>query len=147
MSRQTPHPGWRYESRPSNETLDLEECWELMAAQPVGRIGFVADGYPRIFPVNFTVLDGHIYFRTTHDGPIGAHVVNQAVAFEVDDVDKFLQAGWSVLVLGRAEHVDDPSTCDALAAATGHEPWAEGDRTLVIGVTGEHVSGRRVRPG
>ena len=32
------------------------------------------------------------------------------VAFEIDDIDEFLQRGWSVVAVGDAELVDDQDT-------------------------------------
>lgn len=60
------------------------------------------DGAPLIMPMNFTLADERIVFRTLAHGA-AAHAVDTTVAFEVDDIDDFLEAGWSVVVTGKAE--------------------------------------------
>ena len=41
---------------------------------------------------------GYIIVRTVAFGVVARSAVDQKVAFEVDDVDVFLEAGWGVLV-------------------------------------------------
>jgi len=67
------------------------------------------------------------------------------VSFEVDDIDSASRSGWSVVVKGRAELVDDEATVERLAS-TGLTPWADAvDRPEWILVRPDTVSGRRIR--
>ena len=123
--------------------LDRAESLRLLAAKKVGRLAFVHDGAPMIMPMNFTLADGRLIFRTLAHGLV-AHAVDNAVAFEVDDIDDFLEAGWSVVVAGTAALLNE----EELAALHGNapEPWAEGPRTLFLAVPVDHVTGRQLVP-
>ncbi len=131
----------------SISTLSEDECLALLETTTVGRIAFVDDDGQQLVPVNFTVLDGSIYFRTLADGFLatlaGGH---DDVAFGVDYHDVF-RAGWNVTVRGAASGVDEQTTIDTVLATHRLKPWAGGDRPLVIEVTPRHIAGRRVRGG
>ncbi len=64
------------------------------------------------------------------------------VAFEVDDIDVATATGWSVLVQGEAAAHD--GDLDGLRLP---EPWAPGDRTLIVVITATTYSGRAVSAG
>jgi len=67
------------------------------------------------------------------------------VAFE-DDIDEFLQRGWSVLAVGDADLVDDPDLLVELWGDQGPKPWAAGTRTQFVRTTPIQLTGRRVLP-
>lgn len=123
--------------------LDRAEALRLLAAKKVGRLAFVDDGTPAIMPMNFTLADERIIFRTLAHGA-AAHAVDNPVAFEVDDIDDFLEAGWSVVVVGTARLLSE----EELTRLRGGEPepWAEGPRTLFVAITAEQVTGRQLVP-
>ena len=123
--------------------LDRAESLRLLAAKKVGRLAFVHEGSPMIMPMNFTLADERIVFRTLAHGA-GARAVDTTVAFEVDDIDDFLEAGWSVVVTGTAELLTE----EELGRLRGDapEPWAEGPRTLFVAVPVDNVSGRQLIP-
>ena len=127
------------------EELTEVECRDLMGVKSVGRIGFVAQDGPAILPVNYVVHEGDIVFRTAPYNVVAGSVRGQRVAFEVDELDDFLQAGWSVLVVGQADFVEDE---DELPPDRSErpEPWAEGSRPLYVRVTAARITGRRVLP-
>lgn len=64
------------------------------------------------------------------------------VAFEVDDFDTFDHSGWSVLIVGTCTEVPAGELA-ALEELRVH-PWAHGERTHVVRITVEFVSGRRI---
>ncbi|MGH3025504.1 MAG: pyridoxamine 5'-phosphate oxidase family protein, partial [Gaiellaceae bacterium] len=66
------------------------------------------------------------------------------VSFEVDHIDEAMSEGWSVLITGRAQLVDDPAELDRLVQL-GVEPWPGGHRDAVIRVVTEAISGRAIR--
>jgi hypothetical protein len=120
--------------------LDREECFELLASRPVGRVAYTGPGGPVVLPVNH-VLDGEdILFRTSPHTELGRTMISAPVAFQVDDFDEFNQAGWSVLVRGSAEYDDS----DTLYPEDRPGPWAEGTRNLVVRVRPRLVTGRRL---
>lgn len=137
----------RYDLHHRNEDLDEKECWRLLEAKEVGRVAFMSDDRVQVFPVNYVAHGGAIYFRTLADGAIGRVVRNQPASFQIDEFDDFLKAGWSVLVTGRGQMVDDVGLLAELWGAKNPEPWADGLRTLFIRVVPEQVTGRRVHPG
>lgn len=124
--------------------LPPEECRELLAAKSVGRVAFNGSDGPQVLPVNYVVLRGGIYFRTATDSTLAKAVHDSRVAFEIDDVDEFLQSGWSVLAVGDAEFVDDPDLLAELWGEQGPKPWAVGLRTQFVRITPIRLTGRRV---
>ena len=49
---------------PGLRELTTEQCWSLLAAQDVGRLGVIAEHYPMIFPVNYAVDHEVVVVRT-----------------------------------------------------------------------------------
>lgn len=126
------------------EELDEAECRELLGTHGVGRIAVSdADG-PVVVPVNYSVVDGAIVFRTAAD-TTPALAAGNRVAFEVDRVDEAFSSGWSVLVRGGARSVTDPGDGRRLDREARSGPWAGGARDLWIRVEPETVTGRRIR--
>ena len=67
------------------------------------------------------------------------------VAFEVDYHDKLSRRGWSILLNGSAARVDaDEPALSGADPRRPPEPWAPGDRDLVVRLTPRSISGRRV---
>lgn len=125
---------------PSHLTeISTEECYELLASRPVGRIAFVVDGSPIVLPVNHTVDGDDIVFRTSPRTELGRRMVRGQVAFQVDDFDEFNQSGWSVLMQGSVEY-----DADAPWPEDRSRPWAEGVRNLVVRIRPRLVTGRRL---
>jgi nitroimidazol reductase NimA-like FMN-containing flavoprotein (pyridoxamine 5'-phosphate oxidase superfamily) len=67
------------------------------------------------------------------------------VAFEVDDIDDFLEAGWSVVVTGTAELLTEEELA-RLRGDNAPDPWAEGPRTLFVAIPIDQVTGRQLIP-
>ena len=128
------------------ELLSEDECLQLMATAAVGRIGVTIGALPAIFPVNFAVQDGSIYFRTGVGTKLAAAAHRSVVAFEVDRVDPFEHSGWSVLAIGTANQVTDPEELAALSNLR-FGPWADGERAHLVRIPVEVVSGRRIIHG
>ena len=92
----------------------------------------IIDGRPEIFPVNhvFDAETGCVLFASNTGTKLRAAVSSDGVAFEADGASDDGSRGWSVLVVGRAEEVDDAATLacyDRLArrrAATASRPTA-----------------------
>jgi uncharacterized protein len=125
------------------ELLSEAEAWELLLRGEVGRVGLTIGGVPAIFPVNYTVLDGTIVFRTAPGAKLSTAMAGNVVAFEVDHHERQGRIGWSVLVVGQCEVVHDLDvTFEVLHA--GLEPWVEGNRTKLIRIKPDLISGRRI---
>ena len=123
------------------EVLDAEECWELLASTPVGRVAFVQDGEPMVLPVNHAVVGRRVVFRTRPGSLLHEALMREPVAFQVDEFDRVRRSGWSVLVRGVADLAEDPDTLwatelDAWADAVERDDWVE--------IRAEEVTGRRI---
>jgi uncharacterized protein len=128
------------------EELTPDECVRLLEAKSVGRIAFCGADGPRVYPVNYTWRDGSVVFRTAAYNSLATGVRDSAAAFEVDDVDEFLESGWSVLAVGRARAVEDSHELADMWGDRTPEPWAPGTRALFIRLVPRQISGRRVHP-
>ena len=124
------------------ELLTEGQCRELLRAQQLGRVGVSVGALPAIFPVNYCVLDGDIFFRAGEGTKLRRAVEDGVVGFEVDHVDADTKDGWSVLVIGMARVLSDLEL-DALGPIDV-EPWAGPGRTRVVRIRPELISGRRI---
>lgn len=116
--------------------LDEDDCWRLLATQPVGRIGLCRPDAPLILPVNYALVGHTIVFRTrVHAAPLPAD--GEHVAFEVDGLDARFHDGWSVLVTGIASHVVLPIDADVAV-----ETWIGDDRPVLVAIDPTTISGR-----
>ena len=126
------------------EVLGYDECLRLAGSEPVGRIAFAQGGDIHVFPVNHCVLDGLVAFRTADGAKLGAAMDGSVVAFEADHYEPDRQAGWSVLIKGRAELVTD-STLLLRLRTTGLQPWLNRmERPDWVVIRPDTVTGRRL---
>ncbi|WP_327064615.1 pyridoxamine 5'-phosphate oxidase family protein [Kitasatospora sp. NBC_01250] len=122
------------------------ECWERLGTHGVGRVVVPAEPAPQVFPVNYTVDAHTVVYRTApHSAPAAAP--GSTLSFQVDRINDHLSQGWSVLIAGTAQPIEDAATIGRLALLPGTEPWAGGNRPLWIRITPDRISGRRVGPG
>jgi transcriptional regulator with XRE-family HTH domain len=131
-------------SSPALEALGVDECRRLIAPGGVGRIVFVEPRGPVALPVNFKTMDGDIVFRTAPTPTLSAALGNGDISFEVDHLDDALAEGWSVLISGAAHVIEDPADLER-AKALHVEPWAGGERDLLVRINPDEVTGRRIR--
>jgi len=123
--------------------LTKGECFGLLARERLGRVAFVDDRGPIVFPVNF-ILDRHmVVFRTDEGTKLDAACRGARVAFEVDGTDAAAHTGWSVVVRGEAVEVTDAAELTRL-----HElplkPWAPGAKTRYVRILPAVLTGRRI---
>jgi nitroimidazol reductase NimA-like FMN-containing flavoprotein (pyridoxamine 5'-phosphate oxidase superfamily) len=130
-------PTWQ-----SKETLEPKECLRLLSSTRLGRIGLCTPTGPQVLPVNHSLLDGAIVFRTDLYSVISQHTEEGTVAFETDELDDLMSSGWSVHVTGRAEHVEGSDEMGDLFRRMG-EPWAPGQRPVLVRIHPAEVTGRR----
>ena len=124
-------------------TLSPAECFDLLEAGGVGRVGFAAADGIMILPVNFAVMRKTIVFRTAPDTLLAVYADGR-VSFQADHLDEALHAGWSVLVPGYAHKVTDEREVKRLEERTNLEPWAAGSRDVYVRITPARISGRRL---
>ncbi|GAA2740720.1 MULTISPECIES: helix-turn-helix domain-containing protein [Kitasatospora] len=130
-------------ARPALVHLTTPECWDRLGPRGVGRIALSTGPGPTVLPVNYTADAGTIVYRTDPNGA-AAPMRGTTVSFQVDHVDDHLSTGWSVLITGTAEHIDDVEAIQRLETAYRTEPWAGGNRPLWVRIQPDTISGRRI---
>ncbi|WP_373921985.1 pyridoxamine 5'-phosphate oxidase family protein [Streptomyces sp. T12] len=93
--------------RPGIAELPTRECRALLSTHGVGRIAVPTVTGPVSVPVNYSVVNSAIVFRTA---PVTtpSQASGCQAAFEIDRIDDVFIQGWSVLVRGHARAVTDP---------------------------------------
>ena len=125
------------------ERLTLVDCLELLGTCTIGRVAFSDQALPCVLPVTYGMDGQRVVFRTQSGGPLGERLDGSVVAFEVDEVDETSRQGWSVVLVGVARLLREPSELlrvDRLWPL----PWAGGDRRAVVVITPGRITGRRV---
>jgi nitroimidazol reductase NimA-like FMN-containing flavoprotein (pyridoxamine 5'-phosphate oxidase superfamily) len=123
--------------------LGSTESLNLLASHEVGRVVYTDGGLPAVTPVNYIYDKGHVFIRTSKLSQLLRKVPRTIVAFEVDEVDRKARQGWSVVITGPCEIVDDAETL-ASVGELGLEPWAGGDRNVVLKIATSIVTGYRI---
>jgi uncharacterized protein len=127
------------------EILSSEECLDLLRSRTLGRVAVRIGEMPSILPVNYALLDDEVVFRADPGTKLSAALIRMMVAFEVDDADSAMGAGWSVLVVGYAEEIRDRPTLTRVAALD-LQPWVPEGRDFVVIIRTRSMTGRRIAP-
>ncbi|MBZ5736961.1 pyridoxamine 5'-phosphate oxidase family protein [Nocardioides mangrovi] len=118
------------------------DCWQLLESEEIARIAWSGPDGVAVVPVNYTVADGALWFRTQPYTALARQCAGGRVAAEVDHLDRETHAAWSVVVTGVAERVPAHEVPDTV----GEMPvWAPGPRSLFIRLAPTDVTGRRIR--
>jgi hypothetical protein len=100
---------------------------------------------PVVLPVNFSLFDNDIVFRTAAGTKFHAASQGAVLAFEADGYELDGMSGWSVLVQGASRVVNEPMELLQVGALT-LEPWAlDGAADRYVRIASSRVSGRRFR--
>lgn len=126
------------------EVLTYQQCLQLLGDHVIGRIAFVDAGSPVILPVNYVLAGQSVTFRSVAGSKLHAAGHHRPVAFQVDDHNPQQRSGWSVLVVGILERVDDGSEIDELDGL--HlDSWVVDDYDAPwLRIRADTVTGRRV---
>lgn len=119
------------------------ECRWLLEKKALGRVAVSVGALPAVFPVNYAMDEGAIYFLTGAGTKLAAAMRGSCVAFEIDEFDTRYHHGWSVLAVGTAEQVQG----DAAVRILGRlalQPWAPGLRDQLVRISPDFLSGRRI---
>ncbi|HYJ68825.1 MAG TPA: universal stress protein [Nocardioidaceae bacterium] len=141
-------PGGRAsQARPVARELSPRECRALIRSGGVGRIAASTDDGLVVLPVNFTVDDSGVIVRTTAYGVLGRLDRAAEVAFEVDRIDDAMRQGWSVLMVGEIEPIDDPAEMARLQQTADLTPGSAESATYFCGsaLAASPVDGSRLR--
>lgn len=126
------------------EVLDHFTCMLLVGHAPVGRVAFMHAGEPLVLPVNHLREGRTVVFRTASGATLDAAIDRRTVAFEVDDYDTHHRTGWSVVLRGSMDIVDDEDEIARLEERDLH-PWADAvERPHWVRVRPTEISGRRI---
>lgn len=124
--------------------LTQDECLERLRDATVGRVALCTPDGPRIVPVNYTVLGGTVVIRTAPYSMLGTYGRGAILALETDRLDEAEHLGWSVVVRGTAEMVEDHDDLERIRAEAEPHPWAGGHRNLYLRLRVRELTGRRV---
>ena len=119
--------------------LTLEECWEFLATQELGRLAFRLLDETHIVPVNFAVDGRTLLFRTDAGSKLFGVELGAQVAFEADEIVG--ETARSVVVRGRPRRLEDVEAHRADQVPL--HVWLDTPKYYVVEVTPEEVSGRR----
>lgn len=123
-------------------TLSFNQCWDLLAAATIGRLGLVVDGHPEIFPVNYVLHDRHIVFRSGRGRKLWGAMASRPGVLEVDGYDAPTTEAWSVVARGETVLMTDPEET-AKVDALGLEPLQPGAKDHYIRLIPRALTGRR----
>lgn len=131
-----------------NEPVELDEatCLELLTGSIVGRVAVCTPDGPHLVPVNYSVLENSVVFRTTPYSVLGANAWVGRLAFEIDHLDHDQRRAWSVVAHGRGEMVVDAEELALVRAIGDPQPWASGNRALYVRLRWTTLTGRRLGP-
>ncbi|MCE0487100.1 pyridoxamine 5'-phosphate oxidase family protein [Ornithinimicrobium sediminis] len=123
-----------------NELPDTE-CWELLASQELGRLGYHLLDEVHVVPINYVALPDQerLVFRTTEGSKLLGIVMHGDVAFEIDQVGE--RQAWSVVARGRAVQLDGDDARQAMDLPI--HPWVADDRYVLVAIKVTEVTGRR----
>jgi uncharacterized protein len=125
------------------EILPFADCMRLLGTVPVGRVGFLADGEVVMLPVNHLTDRQTVLFRSRSGSKLSSVGSKNQVGFEADDYDRRTHSGWSVVVSGFTEVVEDDDEIRRLEHL-GLQSWgAAGDDASWIRIRPTSVTGRR----
>ena len=122
-------------------TLVAYDCWGLLERAEIARVAWQGEDRIELVPVNYTVADGAVWFRTEPDSGLAKGVSGQEVVVEVDQVDLGAHESWSVVVRGTAELVDVLDVPDMLMDM---KVWPTRTRNVFVRVEPERLTGRRL---
>lgn len=125
------------------EVMTEGEAVALLATMPVGRLVYSDRALPFVVPVSFTVDGVDIVIRTGRRSRLATHAPGNIVAFEVDDIAIASRSGWTVVVTGRVELVDDPAEVARLGALR-LQTWVPSETDRYLRLRPELITGRRI---
>jgi len=130
--------------------MDPAECRGRLEAMSggVGMLAFCTARGPTIYPVNFAVDGDAVVFRTSPSTGLGSLGWGVDVAFMAHHIDLYTEEGWTVLVKGHADVVENPADQDRLRSLRREpRPWADGVRRLYVRIAWHEITGRVIGAG
>ena len=140
-----------------------EECLSILQAAPRGILSVLGEnGYPYGLPINYTYLDGKIFFHCAREGhKLDAIRGYDKVSFTVLSEPVKNEGEWwncftSVVCFGRVSEVKDEKEKDRLLRMLGAKYFPEGynlekdmaknaGSALILELSIDHMTGKHVR--
>ena len=122
--------------------LGREECLRRLNDHHLGRLAFIVDNQPLIFPVNYAMSGSDVVFRSD-DGLKMSHALDHAVALQIDGADAWRHEGWSVLLLGTMREETDSVLIRELESVPLGS-WVPGPKPHWVRIRSTAITGRRV---
>jgi len=89
-------PSWLDpEELPEVTALSEEECWSALSSARVGRLAVTAEDGADIYPVNFVVKDGNLFFRTAPGSKLMAIATRLPLPWKPMAQSCFTAGAWS----------------------------------------------------
>jgi len=132
-----------FSNAPEVETLEPDECRQLLSEGSVGRLAMRGAEAPAIRPVNFILRLDRVVVRTGDGEILEAARRGEAASFEIDAIEPLEHTGWSVVVVGKLAELPT----DAAHLALPLRPWASGQKDRFVGLSLDRVSGMRIPAG
>lgn len=120
--------------------LTEQEAMDLLATEQLGRLVVVVDDRPDIYPVNYVVHDGKLFFRTAEGDKLTSLTLEPLTTFQVDHADA--TAAWSVTVRGIARNLvrfDEINAAEDLDIRS----WVPTDKFNFVEIRPTEIQGRR----
>ncbi|MDH2416898.1 pyridoxamine 5'-phosphate oxidase family protein [Nocardioides sp. CER19] len=118
--------------------LTLDECWDFLATQELGRLAFRLTDDVHLVPVNYAVDGRTLLFRTAPGTKLVGVELGGSVAFEVDEVDG--ETARSVVIRGRARRLEEPDEYRADNIAL--HVWVDTPKYFVVELAPDEITGR-----
>ncbi|NKR95893.1 pyridoxamine 5'-phosphate oxidase family protein [Rhodococcus hoagii] len=121
-------------------TLTEQECLDLLATERLGRLIVVSGDRPDVYPVNYVVHDGKIYFRSAEGDKLTELTLRPMTTFQVDHADA--TSGWSVVIRGiartlvRFDEINDAEELDL-------QSWVPTEKFNFVEIRPTESHGRR----
>lgn len=121
--------------------LAAHQSLRLLRSVSLGRIAFTAHAMPEIRPVNHIVDDENIIIRS-HVGAAILSTHGQIVCYEADVLDLETHLGWSVIVLGRADVIQNPAEVERYNRTV--RPWVDRHMDYVVRIHPRTITGYEI---
>ncbi|GAA3613547.1 pyridoxamine 5'-phosphate oxidase family protein [Marihabitans asiaticum] len=118
--------------------LDRDACWEFLRRHEFGRLAFHLAGEVHITPINYAVDGQTLLFRTSEGNKLLGVVMNDDVAFEIDEYSD--DHATSVILRGTARVLEGQEAYRADNVPL--RPWVSTEKHTVVEITPTEMSGR-----
>lgn len=121
--------------------LTRDESLRLLGTVRLGRLLYTQQALPAALPVCHLLEADALVIRVDSD-LVGGRTDRTVVGYQTDAIDRAGEQGWTVLVTGMAEPVEDPGRCTAYQERL--PAWTAGGADQILSISLELVRGHRL---